>query len=459
MNKIVKVFLECLSRGSGFADFDRNAQKSIRSMEKLNDNGRSLGRTFEKVGRTLGGFGGAIGTALKNIVTGGVWELAAQGVRHFIIEPWQAARKRAEEAAEAMKKAADEAVQARVKATAEEVDALAENWQKTEKAVSAVAAAENALKAAQDEYSRAVREGNAIRVDAAEKTALAALAPGDKAGAERVKAHYAQLRETMKADQTTEDAVVAYSRAGNAEGAARATLERRRGALSDAERERVTILSRIQDIADQGYLAPGNSDKGERARWEETRKRNDEEIKGLQDQLARLDKNIEALTDSVRKAETDLAVAQVRAKTADVRFQSSASNQELSQLKNAETANAAENAAWEKKRQELQQSFQNSISFLTGYSGSVRGAAAAAPAPRREDYGNFGEWNAARHEYARRSAPADRADRLARSAQGALDTLGKVDAEALVQVFDRLKAQADRLSRDIELIKQREAKK
>ena len=427
MREIIELILSSKEQGNGFKNVQRDSRAAHRSMT-------DLGKAAQKLGGEFGKLGGLMGSAFKAFLGGGIFEVAAEGIR-ALINLYQKSKEKAAEAAEAMKKAADEAAQARVKATAGEVDALAENWQKTEKAVSAVVGAENALKAAQDEYTRAVREGNAIRVDAAEKTALAALAPGDKAGAERVKAHYAQLRETMKADQTSEDALVAYSRAGNAEGAARATLARRQGALSDAESKRLALQAQIADAT------------------------NKDEITGLQDQLAKLDRNIEALTDSVRKAENDLAVAQIRAKTADVRFQSSVSNQELSKLKNAETANAAENAAWEKKRQELQQSLQNSISFLTGYSGAVRGTAGVAPVRSAYGANDGGLYHAARTAYDKRLAPADRADRLARSAQGALDTLSKVDAEALVQVFDRLKAQANRLSRDIELIKQREAKK
>ena len=71
--------------------------KLNKGLELSRDKCVDMGKAATQLGRTLGGVNGAIGNMAKTLLTGGIWELAAQGVM-LLIDKFKELKEKASEA-------------------------------------------------------------------------------------------------------------------------------------------------------------------------------------------------------------------------------------------------------------------------------------------------------------------------------------------------------------------------
>lgn len=184
-----------------------------------------LGKAATGLGRTLGGVNGAIGNMAKTLLTGGVWELAAQGIS-LLIDKWNELKERAVESAKAFGEAMQRAAEASEKRFKQVADAISAASARARDLLKLSAArgslhttaetervnvsARNAMAQTSDESERAVIQANAkleiARIQEAEQSKQSAAnvrAAGkelDRAQ-ERLDAAEAELDRAKKREQ------------------------------------------------------------------------------------------------------------------------------------------------------------------------------------------------------------------------------------------------------------------
>ena len=82
-----------------------------------------MGKAATQLGRTLGGVSGAVGNIAKTFLTGGIWELAAQGIS-LLIDKWNELKERAVNNAKAFGEALQRAAEASEKRFKQVADAI-----------------------------------------------------------------------------------------------------------------------------------------------------------------------------------------------------------------------------------------------------------------------------------------------------------------------------------------------
>lgn len=343
------------------------------------------------------------------------------------------------------------------------VGAVGESYAAVSRSIDAAAAAQGKLAAAQAEYREAVRAESRQRLELQKLRELAALAPGDEAGRARVAARYENLAAEWEHSDRAADALYGIQGAEKAASAANARKAAADNAVS-AQQDAIAILAEQLEAARDrsGAVFTGSvRDTAGREEWKKGGERAAKEAAGLARELAKANRELAKLSEAAAAATVDAEAAGIRLRTARRKYSTETGvGGELAAQKSADNTARAEEAATSARLDRLREGYQAALSYLTSYSGAVRGAASATPAPRREDYDPAGRWsgawNTAQKRWERRFAPADDADRLARSAQGALDTIKGLNAGQLAEVFDRLNEQLKSLDRAITLMKARE---
>ena len=151
MDGIVKIMLRTIADRSGLRDLSAATAKSLGDIN-------SLAKGTQMLGAAFGSAGGLIGSAVKNLLKGGVWEIAATGVR-TVIGLWEKHRESVERAAQAEKKAFEDSIAA-AKA---HMDAIAASLAARERSAKSELAAVNAQIEATMKLNRAQVELNRNR--------------------------------------------------------------------------------------------------------------------------------------------------------------------------------------------------------------------------------------------------------------------------------------------------------
>lgn len=151
MDGIVKIMLRTIADRSGLRDLSAATAKSLGDIN-------SLAKGTQMLGAAFGSAGGLIGSAVTNLLKGGVWEIAATGVR-TVIGLWEKHRESVERAAQAEKKAFEDSIAA-AKA---HMDAIAASLAMRERSAKSELAAVNAQIEATMKLNRAQVELNRNR--------------------------------------------------------------------------------------------------------------------------------------------------------------------------------------------------------------------------------------------------------------------------------------------------------
>ena len=151
MDGIVKIMLRTIADRSGLRDLSAATAKSLGDIN-------SLAKGTQMLGAAFGSAGGLIGSAVTNLLKGGVWEIAATGVR-TVIGLWEKHREAVERAAQAEKKAFEDSIAA-AKA---HMDAIAASLAMRERSAKSELAAVNAQIEATMKLNRAQVELNRNR--------------------------------------------------------------------------------------------------------------------------------------------------------------------------------------------------------------------------------------------------------------------------------------------------------
>lgn len=89
---VVKIVLRSIAEGSGFAETVRDVNKAMGGVGDLS-------KALQTMGKIAGTTGGLFGSMLGNLVKGGFWGVAAEGVRLVVgkIEEWRESARKARE--------------------------------------------------------------------------------------------------------------------------------------------------------------------------------------------------------------------------------------------------------------------------------------------------------------------------------------------------------------------------
>ena len=286
-----------------------------------------MGKAATQLGRTLGGVSGAVGNIAKTFLTGGIWELAAQGIS-LLIDKWNELKERAVNNAKAFGEALQRAAEASEKRFKQVADAISAASARARDLLRLSAArgslrttaetervnvrARNAMAKTSDESERAVIKANAAleiaRIQEAEeskKSAANVRAAGkelDRAQ-ERLDAAEAELDRAKKREQDASTRVTVAIQRDN-EKAYKVASENHRKAIEARTKAEERVAAEEAQVE-----AAENALKIARANAAESRIKADEAVSAASFTLAEAQRKQKEAAEERAKAEKKAAEA------------------------------------------------------------------------------------------------------------------------------------------------------
>lgn len=419
--------------------------------------GQSTGKAAEMVG-SLSGAMGASGPAAAQMGAGlRVIKALAEGSSAGLmglatvlvgvaVSAWASYQRKIEEAKKAMNALLDDLTSSKIQTGVKEIEKIAAGFDRVEKSVSAVRAAQSELAAAWQDLNKAGQEVSDMELQRREKSELSRVAPGDDAAAAAVRAKYVGLKESAALGSRAGDAL-------RAEQAARedlAAAASRRTNIEQALGSNTGLQARLQSqLASSSRRADVlNPDAEERARAAK-------EVADFAAQLAAVTKTVTDLNDALITAKTTERAAGLKLEASGIRATRGVAAAEALGSQNISDAQlAADRARWGQNLSDLRSRASSAAASLAPRASQFR-AASDAYDPIRSDYGDQGDWNKARTKDRGMESQAKGAEKLSASAQKLNDQLSKLNPEQLAGVFDSIAAQLSKLETAIKNAEQR----
>lgn len=436
---------------------EQTAQKQQAAGKNVQQIGQATGRAAAMVGSMTGAMGAAgpaaaqLGAGLrviKSLAEGssaGLMGLATVLVG-IGVSAWASYKRKIEESKKAMNELLDDLTSSKIQTGVKEIEKVASGFDRVEKSVSAVRAAQSELAAAWQDLNKAGQEVTAMELTRREKSELAGMSPDDAAGIARIKAKYTGIRESgavgdmagnaIRARQSAEDDLSTAS-------ARRANIEKTLGSSTALQGTLEAQLARSSSRA-----SVTNPD-------EEERKRATKEVADFGAQLATVNKTIADLNDALITATTSERAAGLKLQAADIR--STRGISAAAALAGQNTSDAlrdADRVRWAENLSDLRSRSSSVASQLAPRASQFR-AAADAYDPQRDDYPDHGTWNKAKIRDRGMDSQAKGAEKLSNSAQKLNEQLASMKPEQLAKVFDSIAAQLSKLETAIKNAEQR----
>ncbi len=300
MNGIVKFIIDCVKRGSGVTDVTKDVKEAQREAG-----------AFAKGLMALGGTANVVGRLLRGVVTGGMWEVGAIGIK-FLIGKFEELKKRAVESAEYFGKALARAAEASEKRFKQVADAIS----------SAIARAKDLMKLSEARGKLHVT-AETERINAKARNALAGTADESERAVIKANAQLkiARLQEAEQSKRSAADVRLADRQvdlAGERLGAAEKELEKAKKRERDA------------DVRLSVALKSENDDRIKVA--------NENHVKAVQERI-KAEERVAAEEEKVAAAEIALKTARVTAEESRIKASEAVSEAEF-QLADAERKEA-----------------------------------------------------------------------------------------------------------------------
>lgn len=413
--------------------------------------GQAAGRSAELVGSLTGAMGANSPAAaqmsagirvLKSLLEGssaGVMGLATVIVG-IGVSAWSAYQKKVEESKKKIEEFLAQLTDEKLKSASKQIDGISDAFGRVEKAINSARAAQSELAAAWQDLNKAGQEVTDMELERREKADLARVAPGDTAGASAVKNRYAQIREETALSRRQGDAV-------RAEQAARDDLEAASAKRVNIE-ETLQKLSYKRDVTSDlvkkhtGRASITNADEADR-------KESAKKLAGYTEQLDRLNKKVEELTDKLAEAKTTETAAGLRLQAAQVRGGRGMEAASALAAQNAvDLDRDTERARLGKTADDLRSRAQRAASAW-GVTAAEYRARSDAYDPQRRDYRDQGEWNRAKIEDRRLESAAKGAEKQAAAAEKLLAQLEKTPPDKITSILGQITQQMAALERGL----------
>ena len=308
-NGIVNLIFRTIKKGSGFEDVAKDTAKAKEGMS-------DMGRAAQTLGTVLGNTGGIAGRMVRTFLTGGAWELAAEGVK-FLVAKWTEYREKA-------KQAAIDAAKAFGESMSHAADVIGKKLKQVMDGIRAMASLSKSLLGYRKAGDSADTSAAIAGVNAKEREALANAANDSERAV--ISANAALERAKIKATEST--------RAATAD-------------LAEADSDVVRAQKRVA-AAEERVSASASAFAKAQAHMQKVlgRSEDNEEV------VAEADKTLAAAQNALADANAELAKARDDAKLAEVAHMTEKEKARKVEADAAEQVAAAEFALAETRRKQ-----------------------------------------------------------------------------------------------------------
>jgi hypothetical protein len=325
-NGIINLILKSAAVGSGFDDVRKQTSELIAGTTDLSKAAKSLGRVFGDVGNLAG-------QVFGNLLEGGIWSVAAAGVK-FLVGKWKEHKEAVEKSLEAERKAFDERVA--------KIEQYTQAMKRADETVSRANSRIDALRAEREEIARSIKANNELerqRRIAAGEDVETVNADIDSRNASNDQSEKASAAADMR-KKAENDLSAAREKAKLGEDAVNKLLADRAKLISDIHKRAQALWADEHKFAARaGYRLKESEEKSYMSRHHD--KDYDEKLK----QLANLEKKIAETKDDQVKASDALANAATKHAAALERVKAVEAENHAAALKAANERAAAEKAA------------------------------------------------------------------------------------------------------------------